>query len=476
MSIDKNQILLIKAALLKQAQEPQETAFPRVSFGPPGANSPLNNAKAKWNINNADFRNVFGPTGSHAKYPKSLGSAPASQLQIPGVNLNNVDPIKSLPPLPGSSLNGAATPKPEAESLYSAVDPTFQKAYGGKQRFRSYLQNFVNPKILKDPAKETVGDRASIYKAVQNDIYSKPQNDKVRNAYDQEIENMRRYSLANRTSGGFNLVTSPSLMPMAIPTLTDKDLENPNKDIAQMSKVAPAITMPSKFDNFIRQMAKQSPMFDKINPDAVLLHELEHTNQQNPQIRGSLGRFQTEIPAVASEIAHMAEAYRSATGKYPSGSFLDKPYGDLAQMAIKNKHIYGNNSMTSVLNQPENQKWLQDYMTKVKQNEEFQKYISSNPSFGKDVITASNATAKAVFPRLYNANKAYNSYTEANPYRRAARMPAFNPNYGALQRNSGGYETVPYNERTLIPASAKPAAEPIRGRDPKDIEQLLKRR
>jgi len=454
-----------KIDLIKIAEEALQTAFPRVSFGPPGAGSPLEAKKMKSNLLNSDMRKGFG-SGSYMDYAKSIGGAKPDTLTIPGVD------------------NQPKLPERDANNIEPTVAPTFGQAYGGRYFFKPFLYKAIehylppNLKLEKTDAYK-FGDRARLYNTIKKDIMSKPFSDPTRKTYEQEIENMRRYGMSNRSTGGFRYITNNSSRgPAALPHV------NPKADVGTgefgkiLAKVSPAMLMPANFKGFAQTAAKQAPVLSTVNPDAIMLHELEHTNQIQPDSVGHTSGFRMEIPAVASEIAHMSEAYRAATGKYPEGKYLGIPYGDLAQLAVRDKHIYGNQPMTTILNKPENQQRIKDFMVRVKQNQMLEDYVKKNPGFYNNAARAGGTVFGSVFPGLDKATqssrKMYEDYLRANPPQ-GTYMPNFNPNYGALQSESGGLQRVPRPESEPVKQQLKsPKFEKVNGRTSEEIERMLR--
>ena len=447
MAIDKNLLNLIKQALAttKKAEESPVTAYPRVKFGPPSANSPLS-GKGKLNLLNSSTR-AIEPLGKTQNFPKSFGSIQPDNLRVPEQFANTVQG--------SSAVNQTADAVYGADS-YSQNKPYLQKAFERVSGF-----NFPTS---QDPLGSP---RAGIYKSVNKDILSRPQNDRVRQTYEQELENMRRYGFNNRLSGNLSFITGPTGSPSALPHTS------PSEAPTDVSQLSPAMIMPSNFGKWREQVIKQAPSATGMNADSAMLHELEHTNQMSPTgFKGrQYGKYNMEIPAVSSEIAHVAEAYRAATGQYPKGNVLGLPYGNLAQMAIKGNHLYGNKPMSEVLNQPENRKWLDQYT----QQAENQAYLEDRIDRGVKTLSnvggpVNKALATAAYTGMPGLSTMLNTpyvlkakineakaTAELNDRARRIRdkeiygnsspMPNFNPNYGALQQ-PGGFDTeADLNER-----------------------------
>lgn len=456
-----------KINFIKIAEEALQTAFPRVSFGPPGAGSPLEAKKMKSNLLNSDMRKGFG-SGSYMDYAKSIGGTKPDILTIPGVDSQTKELSER-----------------DVNNLEPTVAPTFGQAYGGPELFKPFLYKAIEHNLPPNLRLEKtdigkLGDRARLYNTIKKDISSKPLNNPTRLAYEQELENMRRYATANRSTGGFRYVSGNFSGPAAVPHFNPKATPTTEEVGRVLAKVSPAMLMPANFKGFVKNVSEQHPDFSPINPNSIILHELEHTNQITPDVSGfnpSRG-FKAEIPAVASEIAHMSEAYRAATGKYPEGKYLGIPYGELAQLAVRDKHIYGNQPMTTILNKPENQQRIKDFMVRVKQNQMLEDYVKKNPGFYNNASRAGGTVFGSVFPGLGKAiqssRKMYEDYLRANPPQ-GTYMPNFNPNYGALQSESGGLQRVPRPEPEPVKQQLKsPKFEKSNGRTSEEIEKMLR--
>lgn len=274
---------------------------------------------------------------------------------------SKITSIPKTPNIPSSAAQNLKIPKPQpftAHPQFSTnknlqnlhTNPEFLSNLTNDMLYRAYSPTaFV--RNVPQPYRRAVAfalpgvspDRAGYSRGVSSLI---DQNSQAREAYNNEMANMKDYSYTDRVVSPFTLNEENGV---------EIGVTSDNRDGSKTMDMAKDVNTVPGMSRYMKTMGSG------FNKDLIGIHELEHVNQKPMKYneRGGRGPYDTmaestlagEFPAVMSEAAHSLSAANKATGQYPSGSLGTVPYADLARKAQELGHVYGQRPMTQVLNE-----------------------------------------------------------------------------------------------------------------------------
>jgi hypothetical protein len=347
--------------------------YPRVKFGP--TDDPTRVVKTDTSRPIPNFNPNYGALQPGMDVTTSTYLNPGKekyrhQILIPSFgNISKNIPMGNIPGANERTLENLADDfymGDTRKDFYNSLDKTLKGSAGNLKQFNDrYVPPLSGRPTRNNLLNQTAPSRSSyLAKNQENENYKN---------FSTSLKNMASWASDNRISKPTVFETEPEFTGEAMSGFSETSTDQDPKDQLHQ-RVLTQYKLGDK-------PSKMSPFNKTMNPNAVFLHELEHTNQaiapRHPkvidpnmstilygiprEIKEYIEKTHTandEIPTVISEIAHQAAAAHEATGKYPKGDFYGVPYETIAREAQRRGHVYGNVPMTELLKHPDAQKWL----------------------------------------------------------------------------------------------------------------------